>query len=104
MDARLNTALLFTLAIAAGAADAATRCQAGNLSLPEEIACAKAAQSTEALRHYVQRTRAMHGLYFWDYVERDRASHAEGSGVLRAGQADQRLANASDAASVRPQR
>ena len=76
MDARLNTALLFSLLVAASSVQAATRCEAGNLSLPEEIACAKAAQSTEALRHYVQRTRALHGLYLWDYVKRDAARTA----------------------------
>lgn len=97
MDARLNTALLFSFAIAAGSAEAATRCQVGNLSLPEETACAKAAQSTEALRHYVQRTRALHGLYFWDYVKREDTAEAPKSVVVR-GEPDQRIAEASDAA------
>ena len=90
MNARLNTALLVTLAIAAGAANAATRCDAGNLSLPEEIACATAAQGTEALRHYVQRTRALHGLYVWDFVERDHAAQAQRVALQRSDRAEPR--------------
>ena len=72
MQARHATALALTLAaLAAGPADAGTRCEAGNLGLPEQIACAKAAESTTAVRQYVQRTRALHGLYVWDFVKRE---------------------------------
>ena len=92
MDARLNTALLFSLVVAASSVQAATRCEVGNLSLPEEIACAKAAQSTEALRHYVQRTRALHGLYLWDYVKREES---------RAAEAEQSMAPADEADAMR---
>jgi hypothetical protein len=56
---------------------AATRCESGNLSFAEERACAKAAESTEALRRYVQRTRALHNLYVWDFVRREDAATAE---------------------------
>ena len=52
------------------------KCDRTNLSMADATACAKAAESTTALRHYVQRTRSMHGLYVWDYVKRDEAPAA----------------------------
>lgn len=33
-------------------------------------ACAKAKEGADALRLYIQRTRMIHGLYFWDYWPR----------------------------------
>jgi hypothetical protein len=58
-------------AVASRPARAEFKCDRANLSLPDATACAKAAESLTALRHYVQRTRSMHGLYMWDYVRRD---------------------------------
>lgn len=34
-------------------------------------ACAAAAEGPDTLRRFVERTRAIYGLYFWDYVQDD---------------------------------
>jgi len=56
-------------------AHAESRCdtpQAG----PDAKACAAAAQGKTALRRYVERTRGVYGLYYWDYAQRDKAALA----------------------------
>jgi hypothetical protein len=35
----------------------------------ETQACVAAKQGPEALRHYVERTRMIHQLYYWDYAQ-----------------------------------
>jgi hypothetical protein len=37
-------------------------------SFDETRGCAAAKQGAEALRRYVERTRMIHGLYYWDYA------------------------------------
>ena len=37
-------------------------------SVGERTACEKAQEGPKALRWYIERTRAIYGLYFWDYV------------------------------------
>ena len=89
MQARHATTFALTLAaLATGAAHAGSRCEAGNLGLPEQIACAKAAESTTALRQYVQRTRALHGLYVWDFVKREDTPAAQSATARVADRSD----------------
>jgi hypothetical protein len=57
---------------------AALRCDAPQTYV-DRVACEKAGQSPESLRRYVERTRALYHLYYWDYitpeqVDRHRAS------------------------------
>ena len=65
------TVLLATIAFAPGAAQADNRCANPNGSI-EQRACAMAAAGPDALRHFVERTRGIYGLYYWDYVRADR--------------------------------
>ena len=48
------------------------KCDAPQLRI-DRVACDHAAQSPEALRHYVQRMRVIDNLYFFDYVNEERA-------------------------------
>ena len=47
------------------------KCDAPQLRI-DRVACDHAAQSPEALRHYVQRMRVIDNLYFFDYVNEAR--------------------------------
>jgi hypothetical protein len=38
----------------------------------DRVACEKAAEGPEALRHYIQRMRSVETLYFYDYVNEER--------------------------------
>ena len=53
-----------TPAIAAG------KCDNPN-GMTEQPACAKAAEGPDALRQFVTRTRAVYGLYYFDYARDD---------------------------------
>ena len=62
----------------ASSAFAAQRCDAPQIYV-DRAACDKAKQSPESLRRYIERTRALYHLYYWDYitpeqVDRYRAS------------------------------
>jgi hypothetical protein len=46
--------------------------------IDEVKGCAAAKQGPEALRHYVERTRMIHNLYYWDY-----APFASGANVAK---------------------
>ena len=62
------------LALAAApllSAHAAYRCDVPRAG-PEARACAMAAQGPIELRRFIERTRAIYGLYYWDYVRRER--------------------------------
>lgn len=78
------TALLAAIAFTPGAAHADYKCARPNGSI-EQRACAMAAAGPDALRRFVERTRSIYGLYYWDYVRVDpeRAAVA-GAQVLRA--------------------
>ena len=43
---------------------------------PDAKACAAAAQGSTELRRYVERTRGVYGLYYWDYAQRANAAAA----------------------------
>jgi hypothetical protein len=49
------------------AAGATPRCETPNLP-GERMACAKAKESPESLRRFIERTQAIYSLYFWDYM------------------------------------
>jgi len=63
----ISAALTFALmsAVATGAR-AEYRCDKP-LGWGDAKACAKAKEGVDALRRYIERTRMIHGLYFWDY-------------------------------------
>ena len=49
-------------------AQARTKCD-GPQSQVDKKACAAAAEGPDALRRFVDRTKAIYGLYFWDYLQ-----------------------------------
>src|SRR5262245_30748967 len=51
----------------ATSAFAASRCDAPTTYV-DRTACEKAKQSPESLRRYVERTRMLYELYYWDYI------------------------------------
>jgi hypothetical protein len=55
-----------TLSFVSGAFGA-QRCDAPQTYV-DQAACEKARQSPESLRRYVERTRALYHLYYWDYI------------------------------------
>jgi hypothetical protein len=73
----MNASSLHTLRIGLGclalglvgttSANGPARCLSPQ-GIAEEQACAKAKEGPDALRSYVQRTRSMHGLHYWDYA------------------------------------
>ena len=65
------TALLAAIAFAPTAAHADFKCASPNGSI-EMRACAMAAAGPDALRRFVQRTRNIYGLYYWDFVRAER--------------------------------
>jgi hypothetical protein len=70
------------LAAAILAAAASMPARAVDCTAPSGIdqvrGCAAAKQGPEALRHYVERTRMIHNLYYWDY-----APYAGGANVSK---------------------
>lgn len=54
-------------------ANAENRCDAEPVG-PDAKACAAAAQSPTELRRYVERTRGVYGLYYWDYAHPSTAA------------------------------
>ena len=58
-----------TLAFAPLTAHAADRCANPNGSV-DQRACAVAAAGPEALRRFIERTRGIYGLYYYDYAPR----------------------------------
>jgi hypothetical protein len=71
--ARAPALIMATLTVAA--AQATPRCD--NPTFPvDRVACAKAKDSPEALRRFIERTQSIHMLYFWDYMsEADLERH-----------------------------
>lgn len=68
---RLNpwslVAAMAPAALIASTALATPRCEAPTFPY-DRIACEKAKVSPEALRRYIDRTRSVYMLYFWDYM------------------------------------
>ena len=62
-------ALLTAIAFAPSAAQADYKCAKPNGSI-EQRACAMAAAGPEVLRRFIERTRGIYNLYYWDYVQR----------------------------------
>jgi len=62
--------LLMAIAFAPGTAQADYKCANPNGSI-EQRACAMAAAGPEVLRRFIERTRGMYNLYYWDYVRID---------------------------------
>jgi hypothetical protein len=67
------------LIIAAGCAPAlaAGRCDSPK-DMIDQRACAKAAEGAEPLRRFVERTRMIYGLYYYDFAPGDGAAVAAG--------------------------
>ena len=63
-------ALLAAIAFAPSAAQADYKCAKPNGSI-EQRACAMAAAGPEVLRRFIDRTRGIYSLYYWDYVRTD---------------------------------
>ena len=78
MNAKTNKPLSIAFAcvalgLATSGVAAAHRCDAPS-GLAEAEACAKAKEGADALRQYIQRTRALYGLYYWDFAPRSEAT------------------------------
>jgi len=65
------TAAIATAAFVPVTAHADDRCARPSGSV-DERACAMAAAGPETLRRFIERTRGIYGLYYFDYVPRDR--------------------------------
>ena len=63
-------ALLTAIAFAPGTAQANYKCAKPNGSI-EQRACAMAAAGPEVLRRFIERTRGIYNLYYWDYARTD---------------------------------
>jgi hypothetical protein len=64
-------ALVASIAFAPGVAHADYKCTSPNGSV-ERRACAMAAAGPDVLRRFVERTRGIYDLYYWDYMRTDR--------------------------------
>ena len=62
--------LLTAIAFAPLSAQADYKCTKPNGSI-EQRACAVAAAGPEVLRRFIERTRSIYNLYYWDYVRTD---------------------------------
>ncbi|HEY1436270.1 MAG TPA: hypothetical protein VGG82_02090 [Casimicrobiaceae bacterium] len=63
-------ALLTAIAFAPSTAQAGYKCAKPNGSI-EQRACAMAAAGPEVLRRFIERTRGIYNLYYWDYLRTD---------------------------------
>lgn len=70
-----SAALLAAMAFATTPGLAASRCDNPNGRI-EQRACAKAAESAQALRRFVERTRMIYALYYYDFAPEDRDTAA----------------------------
>ncbi len=70
-------------ALLASSGFAATRC-AAPADHVDRAACAKAKESPDALRHYVERTQALYQLYFWDYITPEDVDRYHAQSSVRA--------------------
>lgn len=81
---RFTLSLLAGLMVSAGIAFTATpglaasRCDHPS-GMIDQRACAKAAEGSEALRRFVERTRMIYSLYFYDYARDEVAAVADGT-------------------------
>ena len=76
-----HTAVGISLGIAAfllsPTTHAFTKCEGGSPKTPVDVrACAAAAESPDALRQFVARTRMIYALYIWDYATESDGSKA----------------------------
>jgi hypothetical protein len=62
------TVLLAAIAFAPAAANADYKCANPSGSV-EQRACAMAAAGPDTLRRFVERTRGIYSLYYWDYAQ-----------------------------------
>jgi hypothetical protein len=61
-----------------------SKCSAPN-GIGERRACEKAKEGPEALRRFVERTRMIYGLHYWDFAPRTRlAAQLEPSTIAQA--------------------
>jgi hypothetical protein len=70
VPAAAATALFATLVFAPAIAHADYKCANPSGSI-ERRACAMAAAGPDTLRRFVERTRGIYSLYYWDYVRSD---------------------------------
>ena len=78
------------------AANGPSRCVSPQ-GIAEQQACAKAKEGPDALRSYVQRTRTLHGLYYWDF-----APNAEAAQLAAAARASKTTPQVMPAGADRP--
>lgn len=74
-------------------ARAAYRCDAPRVD-GEARACAAAAQGPTELRRFVERTRGIYGLYYWDYAQPDQAAAAAAPDAAKLASAVTEIRNA----------
>jgi hypothetical protein len=87
---RHTFAALIAMFAVAGSAHAAFVCD-DPPSAVDKRACDAAEQGPEALRHFIQRMRPVHNLYFYDYVNEARlvawdARDARARAIVEAGE------------------
>ena len=63
--------LLTAIAVTPISAQADYKCAKPNGSI-EQRACVMAAAGPEVLRRFIERTRSIYSLYYWDYVRTDK--------------------------------
>ena len=78
-------ALVVAAAILPAPALAAHRCDTPHSTI-DQRACAKAAEGPDALRRFVERTRTIYALYYFDYARSD-ASAVSGTAPVRVSDA-----------------
>ena len=66
----ITTALFAAMAFAPTAAQASYKCASPSGSI-DVRACAMAAAGPDTLRRFVERTRGIYSLYYWDYVRNE---------------------------------
>ena len=71
LPASVAAALLTAIAFVPSAAQADYKCARPSGSV-QQRACEMAAAGPDALRRFVQRTRGIYNLDFWDFVQTDR--------------------------------
>jgi hypothetical protein len=93
-------ALLAGVAIAPQPVLAASRCDKPN-GMIEQRACAKAAEGADALRRFVERTRSIYGLYYFDFARSDAPAVATAAPTASTRLADVAFTKAAGATGAR---
>jgi hypothetical protein len=67
----VTTATLLAAILSAPGFAANSKC-ANPVGSVEQRACAMAASGPDALRHFIERTRGIYNLYYWDFAPAER--------------------------------